>query len=159
MALPPLARMEPPGPPHALRWVLRQGLSAGLCGGLALVASDIVLAGVVPGLVAHLVFAVIVAVGLAAVVAATPAFARSPWAIHAAGLVAGVLLWLHALYIVLPALGAAALGAASNPTLQLTSHAVVFGIGIAAWFDAKLPVDGFATRWAWAAAPVTASSA
>jgi hypothetical protein len=139
------------------RWVVRQGLAAGLVGGGVLVATDVVLAGLVPGLLPHLVLAVVVAVGLAAAVAATPAFARSPWAIHGAGLVAGVLLWLHALYIVLPALGDGALGANSNATLQLTAHALVFGIGIAAWLEAKLPIGGFAARWA--TVPATAGSA
>ncbi len=127
------------------RWVALHGISTGLCAGTVLVAADVLMAGVVPGLFVHFLLAVLVATGLAATMRATPNIGRSPWLVHFAGLVAGVLLWGHSLYMILPAVGLPSLALASNAALQCVVHAAVFGLGVAAWLEMQLPKDAFAT--------------
>lgn len=111
---------------------------AALAAGAALVVFDVLLVGIVPGLFAHLVVAVMAALGFCAAAATMPEL-RTPRALHVAGLGAGVLCWAHAMYVVLPALGFTALPSLSNATLQLTAHALVYGVGLAGFVDARLP--------------------
>ncbi len=126
------------------RWVVLHGVLSGLCAGTVLVAADVFLAGgMVPGMALHFVLAVLVATALAVAMWATPNIGRSPSLVHFAGLVAGVMLWGHSLYMILPAVGLTSLGLATNAALQCLVHAAVFGLGIAAWLETQLPKDAF----------------
>lgn len=121
------------------RWVAFHGLLAGLAAGAVLVVADVLLSDGSTGMFAHFVCAVLAAVGFAGATASMPELTRSPGTIHVAGLLIGALTWLHALYVVLPALGHGGVPASSNATLQLTVHLLVYGVGIAGWLDARLP--------------------